>query len=84
MLPFNPLKDEVNIAKRGVSLARAADLEILAVLEDVRFDYGERRYRAWGMIDGRPHCLAFTVADGAIRPISLRRAHSKEMKRYVP
>lgn len=84
MLRFDPAKDEINVAKHRISLARAADLEILAVLEDTRFDYGETRYRAWGVIDGQPYCLAFTVVDGEVRPISLRRAHSKEMKRYVP
>ena len=34
---FDPAKDESNIAKRGVSLARSADLDILAVVEDHRF-----------------------------------------------
>jgi uncharacterized DUF497 family protein len=50
---------------------------------DDRFDYGETRYRAWGHIDGIAYYLAFTFRDGEMRPISLRRAHAKEMKRYV-
>lgn len=49
---FDPAKDEVNIAKHGVSLARAVDLEILAFIEDDRTDYGEVRYRAWRLIGG--------------------------------
>jgi len=48
LIEFDPAKDEANIAKHGVSLARAADLEILAFIEDDRTDYGEVRYRAWG------------------------------------
>lgn len=83
-IEFDPAKDEINIAKHGVSLARAADLEILAFIEDDRNDYGETRYRAWGLIDGLAHCLAFTDRNGRLRAISLRRAHKKEMDRYAP
>jgi uncharacterized protein len=82
-IEFDAAKDAVNIEKHGVSLARASDFEILAFLEDGRSDYGETRYRAWGLIDGRPYCLAFTNRNGVVRAISLRRAHAKEMKRYV-
>lgn len=82
MIEFDPAKDEANIAKHGVSLARAADLEILARVSDTRFD--EPRYRAYGLIDGVAHCLAYTIRNGAVRAISLRRAHLKEIRRYVP
>ena len=83
-IEFDSKKDSENLAKHGVSLARAVDLEILVFLEDDRHDHGETCYRAWGLIDGRPHCLAFTIRGGKVRPISLRRAHAKEMKRYAP
>lgn len=56
-LEFDAAKDEVNVAKHGISLARSVDLEILTFIEDDRNDYGEVRYRAWGMIDGKAHCL---------------------------
>ena len=75
--------DAANIEKHQISLARAVDFEMLAVQPDLRFDYGEQRYRAWGLIDGVAHCLAFTTRDGKVRPISLRRAHAKEMHRYA-
>lgn len=84
LIEFDPAKDEANIAKHGVSLARAADLEILAFIEDDRTDYGEVRYRAWGLIDGKAHCLALTDRNGSLRAISLRRAHKREMDRYAP
>ncbi|HXQ05333.1 MAG TPA: BrnT family toxin [Bradyrhizobium sp.] len=51
---------------------------------DDRFDYGEPRYRAYGAIDGVSHCLVFTVRNDRYRPISLRRAHAKEMRRHAP
>lgn len=80
---FDPEKDALNIAKHGVSLSRAVDLEILAFIEDDRGEYGETRFRAWGLIDGNAYCLAFTHRDDNVRAISLRRAHKKEMDRYV-
>ena len=81
---FDPGKDAINIAKHGVSLCRASELEILAFIEDDRSEYGETRYRAWGLIDGKAHCLAFTHRGGKVRAISLRRAHKREIDRYVP
>jgi uncharacterized protein len=83
-IEFDAEKDRANIAKHGISLARAADFEVLAFIEDDRSDYGEARYRAWGLIDGKAYCLAFTDRQGGLRAISLRRAHRKEMDRHVP
>ena len=80
-LEFDAEKDAANRTKHGVSLAEAVKFEMLAVLEDDRFDYGEQRFRAWGMIDGV--YLAFTIRGEKVRPISLRRAHAREIKRYV-
>jgi len=81
---FDPAKDRANLAKHGVSLARAADMEMAAVIEDDRHNYGEARYRAFGFIDSVAHCLAFTTRGETIRAISLRRAHAKEIKRHAP
>jgi hypothetical protein len=79
---FDPVKDAANRDKHGISLARAVDFEIGEVVEDDRRDYGEARYRAFGFVDGVAHCLVFVVQADAVRAISLRRAHAKEMKRY--
>jgi uncharacterized protein len=84
MADFDPAKEAINLLKHRVSLARWVDLAVHAIVEDDRFDYGEPRFRAYGHIDGIAHCLVFTVRDGRYRPISLRRAHAKEMKRYAP
>jgi uncharacterized DUF497 family protein len=81
--PFDTQKDEINKARHGISLARVADFIEAKTLVDDRFDYGEVRYRAWGYIEGVAYYLAFTFRDGKMRPISLRRAHAKEMKRHV-
>lgn len=84
LIEFDAAKDRENIAKHGVSLGRAKEMEILSFIEDERKDYGEVRYRAWGLIDEVHYCLAFTYRQDSLRAISLRRAHMKEIKRYVP
>ena len=80
-IEFDPDKDAANIAKHGISLARAIDLEVLAYVEDRRF--AEPRFRLYGEIDGEAYCLAGTDRGGIIRVIGLRRAHAKEMRRHV-
>ena len=79
---FDPVKDALNIAKHGMSLARAADLDVLAFVPDGCF--AEPRFRLYGLIDGEACCATGTDREGVVRVISLRRAHAKEMRRYVP
>ena len=59
MADFDPAKEAINLAKHGISLARWVDLDVLAIISDDRFEYGEPRYRAYGLIEGvANHCLA--------------------------
>lgn len=83
-MQFDTAKDAKNVTRHGISLSRATDMDVRAVLADTRKDYGELRYRAWGLIDGLPHFLAFTIRDGQVRPISLRRCHQEEFDEHVP
>lgn len=50
-IAFDHAKDAANIAKHGVSLARAADLDVFARIMDARFE--EPRYKAFGLLDGQ-------------------------------
>ena len=84
MADFDPSKEAISLTKHGISLARWIDLEVFAIVRDDRFDYGEPRYRAYGVIDRVSHCLVFTVRHERYRPNSLRRAHAKEMRRHGP
>lgn len=79
-IEFDPAKDEANLAKHGISLARAVDLSDVLVVADARFE--EPRFRLYGLIDDEWHCAAVTLREGAVRVISLRRAHLKEVKRH--
>ena len=56
-------------------------MDVLAFIVDDRFN--ESRYRLYVIIDGQAYCAATTDRNGKIRVISLRRAHNKEIKRYV-
>ena len=60
MVEFDPAKEEINLWKHGISLARWVDLDIKVAFVDDRYDYGEIRYLAYGLIDGATYCLAFT------------------------
>lgn len=83
-IAFDPDKDAMNRAKHGLSLADAADFDfsVARIEVDERYDYGETRYRAYARIDGLGFCLVFTTSGEVLRPISYRRAHNEEMRRY--
>jgi uncharacterized DUF497 family protein len=54
----------------------------LLVEHDQRWEYGEERFQALGVIDGRVFAVIFTRRVRAIRIISARKANSREVKRY--
>jgi uncharacterized protein len=82
----DPAKDGINRAKHGVSLQAAVgfDWDTAFEREDDRFDYGEVRFIAIGLIDTRLYVMAFTEGsdDDAVRIISLRPAEKHEMRYY--
>lgn len=49
---------------------------------DDRHTYNEERYVAIGFIEDRLHVMAFTLRDGSIRIISLRKANKREVDNY--
>ncbi len=50
--------------------------------EDRRKDYGENRYNLIGVLVGRIIVVTFSVRNGSIRVISMRKANSREQKQY--
>jgi uncharacterized protein len=81
LIDFDPAKNRSNVAKHGISLAAAADFsfETALTITDDRREYGETRYVAIGLIGVRLHVLCYTLIAGGIRPISLRKANSREI-----
>ena len=84
-IEFDPAKDEVNLAKHGVSLALAAELDWEAALVwvDLRFEYVELRMIALAPKTQILYCVAFVDRGDVRRIISLRRANRREVKNYV-
>ena len=86
---FDPAKDAANMAKHGVSLTEAAGFEwgTAVVWPDTRRDYGEARMVALGYIGLRIMALVFVDRPPEQPPerriISLRKANSREVKRYA-
>jgi uncharacterized DUF497 family protein len=84
-ITYDPKKNARNIAKRGLSFDRVHEFgfDTATILEDDRADYGETRWRAFGLLDGRMHALVYVEIDeNVIRVISLRRANKHEVKLY--
>jgi uncharacterized DUF497 family protein len=54
----------------------------LLIEKDQRWDYGEERFRALGLLEGRIFVVIYTKRSTAIRIISARRANRREVKRY--
>jgi uncharacterized DUF497 family protein len=85
LIEFDPLKNQSNIAKHGVSLALASELEWEQALirVDDRFEYGERRMIALAPRTGALYYVAFVDRHRVRRIISLRRANRREVTHYV-
>lgn len=83
-IEFDPDKDVANQQKHGLSLADAErmDFDKAIYAPDDRYDYGEDRTQALGLIDGRLHMLVFTMRGDLLRAISLRKGNPREVKRY--
>lgn len=83
-IEYDSAKNERNIERRGLSFEMAAefDFETAVIRPDLRRDYGEDRYQSYGMIGGRLYFLAFSLRNGAIRVISLRKANPREVRFY--
>lgn len=84
LITYDPGKDRINEAKHGVSLAAAGLIEwnTALVRVDSRKEYGEKRFQALGLLDGRLYLVAFTVRGDALRIISMRKANTREERRY--
>jgi hypothetical protein len=81
---FDPAKNARNIAERGLSFERVAELdwETAVSEEDVRRDYGERRVRIFGLLGKRLHVAIITLRDETVHVISFRKANEREVRRY--
>jgi len=84
-IEYNETKNQINIKDRGISFELANDFDFSSALivEDTRKDYQESRFFSLGYITRRLYALVFTHRNESIRVISLRKANSREVKKYV-
>lgn len=81
---FDSTKNKTNIAKHGVP----SDLALFLfegphkAIADDRRNYGEQRFRAYGVVNERLFVCVFTMRGGAIRVISLRKVNRREQNAY--
>lgn len=80
---YDPAKDDENFRKHGLRLRDFARFDTLvASVADTRRDYDEVRFRVFGRIAEKAYMVVVTERDEAVRLISFRRVHEKEMRRY--
>jgi uncharacterized DUF497 family protein len=81
-IEFDDAKRDVTLLERGLDFLRAS--EVFAGLhltnEDMRKDYGERRFQTAGWLDGRIVVLVWTPRGTARRIISMRKVNDRELK----
>ena len=85
-ITFDPAKSEANARRRGLPFSLVKDefdWATARVTEDTRKDYGERRFRALGLIGMRLHAVVYTPRPTGMHIISLRKANRREERRYA-
>ncbi len=83
-IEFDAAKSARNAKERGLPFDMAAklDFDTAVIKPDIRRNYGEPRYQAFGLIDDRLYFSAFSVRGDAVRIISLRKANAREVRFY--
>lgn len=84
-ITYDTDKDAANLAKHGVSLTFAAELEWDSAVTwpDLRQVYGEPRQCGIGYIGRRLFFVAFVDRADGRRVISMRPANQRERNRYA-
>ncbi len=80
---FDPVKSDSNLKKHGIDFVRAQELwedVDLSVIPTRTTD--EVRFLAIGIIESRHWSAIFTVRNGRIRLISVRRSRREEIELY--
>ena len=85
ILEWDENKREENIRKHGIDFSCAIDVltdDNVVVYEDMRKEYGEARYIAYGEYKHNVFCVCYTMRGRAHRIISLRRTHKNERRKH--
>lgn len=84
IITYDTAKNSRNIEERGLSFDMVADIDwsCAVIIEDIRKDYGERRFRVFGYVGDRLHIAVITPRNGAVHVISFRKANNREVKEH--
>ena len=84
MNTWDEAKRQATLRERGLDFADAEEIFAgdFVTREDLRRDYGERRYITGGWLKGRFVILVWTSRPEGRRIISLRHGHGQEEARY--
>lgn len=83
-ITYDTAKRDLTLAARGLDFADAAEVlqGAKSITEDVRKNYGERRFICYGMLRGRMVVLGYTPRGNSYHVFSMRKANEREQKRY--
>ena len=83
-ITFDAAKSARNERQRGLPFDRVERFDFASARYaiDDRREYGETRYVAVGLLEGRLHVLCFTEAADGIRVISFHKANARDVRRY--
>lgn len=81
-IEFDEAKNAANRAKHGLSLDIVKDADVVATVEDVRSDYGERRFVTHIRRQGRDMIRIWCVREDRARIISVFRARRRTLRSY--
>ena len=81
----DPVKHAETLAHRALDFYDAAIVFAgrTATVEDVRRDYGERRFRTAGYLRGRLVVIMWTPRGTVRRVFSMRYCHAKEERKWI-
>lgn len=88
-ITYDPAKDVSNLAKHGLTLALAIELEwhTLKCKPDTRRDYGELRQIGYVIAGDRLYCVVFVDRPADVpterRIISVRKTNNREILNYA-
>ena len=81
---WDEAKRQATLKDRGLDFAWVAQIFGLKeyIIEDTRFDYGERRLVSVGYINSRLCVVIWTPRNDGRHVISMRKANDREQARY--
>ena len=85
-LSWDEAKRKMTLAERGLDFAFAGQMfhesNYNYTTEDLRLDYGEKRYISFGLINNRLCVVAWTPRGTGRHIISMRKANDREQESF--